>query len=577
MCDVIFITPNMSGHFSDESVGTLQLVSILENEGVSCDILQFFRIGDVSDFEGFMENAMDLIQKAQPKIVSMYTRCDTYHINLKLAQRIKARWDDIYIVFGGPQSDITAEDTVSRIPYVDYVCCGEGETTIYPFFSSLLRKEPDLSVPGLVYRTNDTVVKNPRPEMIAELDGLPMIDYSKIYMGGTPEDQSSIRFPIDVGRGCPFGCTYCSTKAFWGRKYRMKSPRRIIEEIKLIHDQFGITKFKFSHDMFTLNRKIVIETCDRMRGLDFPVEWVCSARLDCLDRELIDIMADSGLFGIFIGIETGSPRMQKLINKNLKLDRVIEILSYLRDKGIAIKVSFIYGFPEETEDDLSQTMSLMGRILQHKCGQVDAHLCTFLAKTELSDRYMSQMTRAEKLSNITGSFAIEECADVIDAHPQLFSHLMEYKTELRTKLKHFELFFRVWARLQPVYQYLAEQYSEDRLIDMYYDFVAANQELLAQMEGLTLTRFTRRILLEGKLPKGVENDPNRDILSDYCRMIRTENSEEVRSGGNATAIYCFDPSDRTQKASIRDYERCVAVVTYNQGKQSIVKYPYKIG
>ena len=146
MADVVFITPNINGELADESVGTLLLATILSEKGIDCEILQFFRIGEISDFGGFVCDALKTIGEIRPKIVSFYTRCDTYHIVLKLAEVIKKTFPDIYIIFGGPQSDITAEETVKNVPFVDFVCCGEGENTVYPLFSLLLKNEPDYDV-----------------------------------------------------------------------------------------------------------------------------------------------------------------------------------------------------------------------------------------------------------------------------------------------------------------------------------------------------------------------------------------------------------------------------------------------
>lgn len=575
MSDIVFITPNMRNDFSGESLGTLQLTTILEQQGLHCQILSFARIGRPSNFEPFIESALEKVAQEQPKIVSFYTRCDSYHISLRLAERIKARWNDIYIVFGGPQSDTTAEDTIACIPYVDFVCCGEGETTIYPLFSSLLRREPDLSIPGLVYRNGDTVVKNPRPALLEDLDSLPMLDFSTLQATGECDDISHILFPIDVGRGCPFGCTYCSTKSFWGRKYRTKSPQRIYEEIKEIHQRFGNTGFKFNHDMFTFNRKTITETCRLLKTLDFPIRWTCSARLDCLDPELIDTMVDAGMFRVFVGIESGSRRMQKLINKNLKLDKAVETLNYLKSKKIAVTTSFIYGFPEETEEDLCQTMALMADILHNHCGHVSAHLCTFLSRTELSERYMSQMTRTNTYTDFTGNIAIDECEDLIQGYPQLFPHFMEYRTPLRDKLKYFGIFFRVWSFLEPVYHHLAEQYGSDRLIDMYYDFVEANREALEQTDKLRLNNAAAYVVERDQMHLRLANDEVYDIVKDCYRMALTECSETVESGGSTTAIYCFDPRERQKVASIRDYKRCVAVVNYANHKTVVQTYPAK--
>lgn len=575
MSDIVFITPNRSKDFSGESLGTLQLTTILENNGLHCTILSFARIGKINDFEAFLNSAMEKLEQEQPKIISFYTRCDTYHVVLRMAELIKSRWKDVYVVFGGPQSDTTAEDTLACIPSVDFICCGEGENTIYPFFSSLLRRQPDLSIPGLVYRDGDQVIKNPRPELIADLDSLPLLNYAALQASGEYGDISHIFFPIDVGRGCPFGCTYCSTKSFWGRKYRMKSPQRIYEEVNEIHQRFGNTVFKFSHDMFTFNRKTIIETCNLLRTLDFPIKWSCSARLDCLDPELIDIMVASGMFRVFVGIETGSKRMQKLSNKNLKLDKAIETLNYLKSTGTVVLTSFIYGFPEETEEDLSQTMALMSKIIYDHSGYVSAHLCTFLSRTELSDRYMPQMTRTNLYTNFTGNIAIKECEDLINAYPMLFPHFMEYKTELRSKLRYFEIFYQVWSTIHPVYQYISERYSKERLIDMYYDFVKVNQDILEQTEGMNLNQSAKFVIERDRMHLSLANDPLYDLIKDCYRMTVMELSDTIVNGGEASAVYCFDPREREKVAPIQDYQRCIAVVRYGNKRTAVHVLPPK--
>lgn len=576
MCEVVFITPNMNGDIAEEVYGILQLATILKKQDVKCEVLQFFRFGDTSDFAGFIERAMSMLDERSPRIISFYTRCDTYHIDIELARCIKERWDGIYVVFGGPQSDITSIETLEQIPYVDFVCCGEGETTIYPLFSSLLRNEPDLSVAGLVYRQGGEVKSNPRPKLVDDLDCLPQIDYS--FLNYIHKDGKTDRtyFPIDVGRGCPFGCTYCSTKTFWGRKYRLKSPQRICDEIREVHEQLGLTHFAFVHDMFTLNRNKVIETCNLLRELNFKMDWKCCARLDCVDKELIDIMVDSGMERIFIGIETGSSRMQKLINKNLKLDNAIEMIEYIKSRGISVTASFMYGFPEETEEDLSETMSLIRELLKLKKVDVQTHLCTFLSGTELAERYLSKMTRTKQYSDVTGNYAIAECESLIDAHPDLFLHMLEYKTELRTRLQYFKMFFVTWQLMQPVYQYISEKYPEERLIDMYYDFVDSNKDILEQLKDMRGITWFDTLLREDRFAKRFVDDENFDLIADYYRLKIAKSSEEVKKGESVTDIYCFSPSEIKRTQYLQDYERGLYIVTLKSedGKMNyIVKKP----
>ncbi len=573
MSKVLFITPNIKGHFTDDVLGTTQLATILDNQGIDCEILPFYCIGDTSSFSAFLARAMTAIGERMPKIVSFYTRIDTYHIMLKLAQHIKAQWPDIYIVLGGPQADITAEETIRQLPFVDYICCGEGETTISPFFSSLLRRQPDTSIAGLVYRENGVVKKNPRPELIQDLDSIPMINYAFTHHRNTPEQAKNATFPIDVGRGCPFGCTYCSTKTFWGRKFRLKSPERIVEEIKQIHDVFGVSSFIFEHDMFTMNRKAVSRTCALLKELDFPIRWNCSARLDCIDQELIDIMTDAGLTSIYIGIETGSPRMQKLIDKNLDLSKAVPIARYLKEKGCRATASFIFGFPEETEEDMSQTIRLIADLLKLRSVHVQTHLCAFFAGTELSRRYLSEMTQAEQYSDATGDLFLSDCRDLVDAHPELFQHLLEYRTPLRTKLRYFKLFIQIWRIMLPVYQYLSEKYPADRLIDMYYDFVEANKDILDDVLASPTTQQLRKFALADKFPQTFHDDENYDIIADIYRFKFSELIAKSNKTAETCETYCFSPEEMKTETPLQAYTRCTAVVRRKDGNTTVEIQP----
>ena len=324
--------------------------------------------------------------------------------------------------------------------------------------------------------------------------------------------------------------------------------------------------------MFTMNRAKVVETCGLLNTLDFPISWVCSARIDCIDKELVDIMVESGMKGIYIGIESGSPRMQKIINKNLNLDRVMEMISYIYSKNIKIVVSFIYGFPEETEEDISQTMSLIAQIAKYKKIEIQTHLCTFLPGTELSQKYMSDLTSVASFSDVTGAIAVEECSELIEAHPKLFQHFCEYKTDLRTRLEFFSVFFRMWHYLQPVYQYLAETYYCNRLLDMYYDFSTANHSILQKIKGMSAIEQFERIIQEDCFAAKFKDDEYYDLIADFHRMVALHNSERFIKSGIVTDAFCFSPEDIARCSRLQYYNRNLTFVTFTREQDGSLKF-----
>ena len=415
----------------------------------------------------------------------------------------------------------------------------------------MLQGTPDHSVNGLVYRTKDGIAQNPRPELVADLDSLPDIDYSLIGL-----NDSSAKFkklPIDAGRGCPFGCSYCSTSSFWSKKYRLKSPEKICDEIKSLHDKYGISRFAFMHDMFTFNRKQITSICRSLKELDFPILWSCSARIDCIDNEIIDTMIDAGMRDIYIGVETGSQRMQKLIHKNLKLDSVLPRLKYIHSKGIHITVSFIYGFPEETLEDLSQTLCMIREIAKIDNVKIQTHLCAFLPGTELSAKYAKEMEPAHYFSDISGSLGVKDCEDIITSHPEVFPQFLEYKTPLRNKLEHFSLFVTMWRNLQPIYQYISEKYEENRLIDMYFDFLECNSAVLEEAMKMTEKEGFLYIIEHDNLPQNFIPDELKGIVKECYRLVAAPYSPMLKELGEIVDVFNICPDDFKQGSCITDY------------------------
>lgn len=567
MSEIVFVTPNFGGFAREEPVGTLLLATILRDSGLRADILQFHHFGDVNRFDVFIETAINKITAQDPKVVSFYTRCDTYHISLRIAEQLKLKSPEIYVVFAGPQADLVSIDTIQGIPYVDYVCCGEGETTIVPFFSSLIAGTPDHSIRGLVYRKDGQVLQNPRPDLIEDLDSLPAIDYSLLeYKNEGPAQRGQILFPVDVGRGCPFSCIYCSTKSFWGRKYRIKSAKKIIDEIKYIHEYFGETSFNFEHDMFTMNRGRIIEICSMLKTIGFPITWRCSARMDCIDDELIDIMSGAGMRFLFVGIESGSPRMQKLIHKNLKLDDIPRKLQYISSKGVQVTASFIYGFPDETEEDFAQTMQLMTQICTLPHITVVPSLCAFFAGTELTNQYYDQLEDASTYSLATKSIAVLECQDIIHQHPKIFPHFREFRTELREKTKYYPQFLTNWRLLDPVYQFLFEKHYKDRICDFLYDYTAQNRALLeSQPSRLELLKNDRILEM-------YPDDEKYGILKEIVRYLLWR--YEAKSGD--MQVFGFNVEQLNHGTPIAELEEAMTAVycLNNQEGAPVFQYIY---
>lgn len=438
---------NLSSWYEEErskadlspSLGVLALASALERAGhqpllhdINYEISQRF----IEAGEQFYEQTARAILARKPDLVGFSTLCSSYHIALRLAGTIKKRRPETPIIFGGPQASVVDRETLQAFDCVDFILRGEADNTLPQFLAELARSANDFQTPGLTWRDGTGVRRNPCAALIADLDTLPMPAYHLL-----PGGQGTAAV-IDAGRGCPYGCTFCSTSLFWERRYRLKSIDRILWEAEELNRRHGARCFSFLHDLFTLNRSRVAAFCRRLIDEKKNWEWSCSARVDCIDEELLQLMAESGCTGIFYGVETGSPRMQKIIRKNLKLDKALSIVDATRQAGINPTVSFIAGFPEETESDTAMTFALLEELLRRPRVTVQLHLLGPEAGTQDFQQHRSRMKWDGYYSDITGtSYRLLE-PEWFRRWPDLFASYHYYESEgiSRSLLRGADLF-----------------------------------------------------------------------------------------------------------------------------------------
>ncbi len=354
-------------------LGVMCLVGALERHGINdvalADLNLEIERGRLKLDGQFYKEAATMLASKGCDVYGFSTTCGDYLYAVHIAAALRKIKPDVCIVFGGPHASIVSRQTLEVFPEVDIIVRGEAEETICELFD-VLKAGIDLGqVDGITYRSsNGTIVETPTRQL-PDVEQLPLAAYERyafLFEG------SSDFIPIDVGRGCPFACTFCSTNDFFGRQFRIKSKERIVREIRYLHDAYDVNSFLFPHDIFTMHRQKVVEVCGALKDLEFPIRWNCSTRIDCADRELLELMADAGCIGVHFGVETGSEAMQKIIKKRLKIDRAQEVVDTALEVGIRPKNSFVVGFPEETLEDVQATLRLFLNTLH--AGRCTNHL-----------------------------------------------------------------------------------------------------------------------------------------------------------------------------------------------------------
>lgn len=386
-------------------------------------------------------------------IVGLSSICSSYPLTLRLAAEVKRLNPATAVVIGGPQASVVDEATLRAFPCVDVIVRGEGDDT----FAALVRllHERDRRwerIPGITFRRGDEVIRNPNAPVVDDLDALPLPAFD---LDSKIRDRGGIH--LEIGRGCPFACTFCSTSDFFRRNFRLKSPARMIADITELKRAYGLNYFSLVHDMYTIDRKKVVAFCEAILASGERFTWGCSARTDCVDDELLELMARAGCTGIFFGIETGSQRMQHVIHKKLDLSEARERIASADRNGINTTVAFIVGFPEESRDDLQDTIHFFIDSLRFDHAEPQCSLLAPLAATPVYEQHRDHLIFDDIFSDISNQSWRQDPVEaaLIKSHPDVFPNFYAIPTVLVDRryvkdVMDFVTYLATWFRWLPV-------------------------------------------------------------------------------------------------------------------------------
>ena len=235
-----------------------------------------------------------------------------------------------------------------------------------------------------------------------------------------------------------------------------------MEDIRFFHNKFGIKSFWFTHDAFTANMELVEKLCDYIIDEDLDITWKCTTRIDRIDRDLILKMKRAGLVQIELGVETGSDRMQKIINKNLRLNTIDSNIQFLLEQKIAVSLFFMYGFPEETEQDLFDTVQLSLDLLDRGIKHVSMSFCRFNPTTQITEDCFDKLVLNPNIDSLFRDvYAYTDEFEVIAKHKPLFTYYYNLDTELRQKYQYLIYFLYLYEKLPSSAHHLKAAFAGD--------------------------------------------------------------------------------------------------------------------
>jgi len=321
------------------------------------------------------------LRNERPEMFGVSVFTFNRHEAMRLAALARSANPGCVIVAGGPHATHLAHHLLEHYPQIDIVARGEAEETMLELARGCSRGDLQRtlpSIPGITYRapsrpageatvpaagaTAERWVDTADRPVIMDLDTLPHPCTDPATIGVDPVTQFEF---VITSRGCPAACTFCSSPDFWGRGLRFRSAANMIDEIRFLREKHGVVYVSIRDDTFTVNKKRVIEFCQRLIERRIDLLWDCQSRVNAVDLERLTWMRRAGCTHIQYGVESGSPRMLLRLNKGITVDQVRSAAAATRLVGLGLSIYLITGIDSETDEDLASTVSLVREIRPH--------------------------------------------------------------------------------------------------------------------------------------------------------------------------------------------------------------------
>jgi len=308
-----------------------------------------------------------LIEQTSPDLIGIGGVTAAFGDSLAVAGLARRVRPNATIVLGGPHATTVPMETLERITKADCLVMGEGEERIVQLAAGM----PPDELNGVVWRDDGELRQNPWTAPEAPTDDIPFPARDLLNMRHLLRDSpwavrgSHLRCTnLLSSRGCLHRCAFCSEPAYSIRGHRAHSPEYTVAEARKILADYRVPLLVFTDEDFTADRDRLMRLMDlwRREGLARRVRFGVQARADGLDAEMLAAMKQAGCLHIEMGMESGSDRVLKLMNKDCTVAQNCAAAEMVQDAGIMLQLNVICGVPGETEAELRASLELVETI-----------------------------------------------------------------------------------------------------------------------------------------------------------------------------------------------------------------------
>jgi radical SAM superfamily enzyme YgiQ (UPF0313 family) len=344
-------------------LGILYIGTLLKQHGYAVSVF------DVNFKDA--ETLAKQLKRLNPMVIGFSVMTTNYKISQSINQRLQAELPNTYFCWGGIHPTVLPEKTIADND-LDFLVYGEGEYTMLEVLQRINKRKTtrgiDLGgVKGVYYYHHGDIVKNPHRPYIPDIDQLPFPDRTLIenfdaYLA--PPGIIRLQFikgttPIMASRGCPYNCIFCAAHKIHGNTPRMRRPEKVIDEIEYLRDRHRIKGVMFWDDTFGISKKWIKSFCTEYIQRKPGVIWGCQTRADIAQHyEILSLMKQAGCIQVDIGVESGSNKILRVLNKGINEEIIKQSFKNLRELEINSFTTYIIGNPKETTRDIQMTYEM---------------------------------------------------------------------------------------------------------------------------------------------------------------------------------------------------------------------------
>lgn len=312
-------------------------------EAAGCEVRLKDYPGEDHGWEDFDADLRDF----KPHAVLLSITTPSLEKDLEAAKAAKRIDPAIVTMAKGAHFNTLDVRALEEHPDLDVVLRGEYENTC----REMGEGEAFAQIAGITWRAGKQITRNEDRPFEMELDRIPFparhLAKNELYRR---PDSGELQTTLVTNRGCPFHCIYCLAGQVSGRKNRYRSVGNVMAEIRECVERYGIRSFLFRSDLFTQNKKWVIELCQAILNSGLQIEWACNSRVDTMNPEVLGWMKKAGCWIVALGVESGDAQTLERIEKQATVEDAYKAVAMLRAAGLKSSVYLLMGLPWDTEE-----------------------------------------------------------------------------------------------------------------------------------------------------------------------------------------------------------------------------------